>query len=83
VIGLVIGVVIEPMMGALSDKVRDLTVSHFPFIFVSVILSSTLFIVLPSIVTFLEPSEVTRWIFLFVAVSWALAMTVFRSPAIA
>ncbi len=87
-IGLVVienalAVVMEPLMGGLSDKAKGWTANRFPFISAGVILSSALFIVIPSIVTFLQPSEATRWIFLFVVVSWALAMTVFRSPAIA
>ncbi|SRR5579883_149467 len=87
-IGLVVfenalAVVMEPLMGGLSDRVKYWTASRFPFIFAGVILSSTLFIVIPSIVTFLPLSEAKRVIFLFIVVSWALAMTVFRSPAIA
>jgi MFS family permease len=87
-IGLIIvenalAVVMEPLMGGLSDRAKSWTANRFPFIFAGVILSSALFIVTPLIVTFLQPSEATRWIFLFVVVSWALAMMVFRSPAIA
>jgi MFS family permease len=78
-----LAVAMEPLMGGLSDKAKGWTANRFPFIWGGVILSSALFIVIPSIVTFLQPSEATRWIFLFVVVSWALAMTVFRSPAIA
>jgi Major Facilitator Superfamily len=78
-----LAVVMEPLMGGLSDTAKGWTANRFPFISAGVILSSALFIVIPSIVTFFQPSEATRWIFLFVVVSWALAMTVFRSPAIA
>ncbi len=78
-----LAVVMEPLMGGLSDQAKGWTANRFPFISAGVILSSALFIAIPSIVIFLQPSESTRWIFLFVVVSWALAMTVFRSPAIA
>jgi hypothetical protein len=77
-----LAVAMEPLMGGLSDNVKGWTTNRFPFISVGVILSSALFLAIPSIVIFLQPSEVTRWIFLFVVVSWALAMTVFRSPII-
>ncbi|MFH7028286.1 MAG: MFS transporter [Heteroscytonema crispum UTEX LB 1556] len=47
------------------------------------ILSSALFIAIPALVTFTQPDVVTRALLSIVAVAWALAMTVFRSPAIA
>lgn len=78
-----LAVVMEPLMGGLSDRARMWVGSRFPFISAGVILSSALFIAIPCIVTFVPPSEVVRWILPIALIAWALAMTIFRSPAIA
>jgi hypothetical protein len=70
-------------MGGLSDDRKRWVTNRFPFISVGVILSSGFFIVIPAIVTFFSPGEATRGIFLFVVIAWSIAMTIFRSPAIA
>ncbi|NJM73597.1 MAG: SLC45 family MFS transporter [Scytonema sp. RU_4_4] len=77
-----LAVVMEPLMGGLSDKARYWIGSRFPFISVGVILSSALFIAIPSIATFSTASNGTRLLLLLVVIAWAIAMTVFRSPAI-
>lgn len=78
-----LAVVMEPLMGGLSDQTKRSLGSRFPFISAGVILASALFIAIPCIVTFIPPAEVIRWILPIALVAWALAMTVFRSPAIA
>ncbi|AFZ57221.1 MFS transporter [Anabaena cylindrica FACHB-243] len=77
-----LAVVMEPLMGGLSDQAKFKIGSRFPFIAVGVILASALFIAIPCIVTFVPPIEVIRGILPLVLIAWALAMTVFRSPAI-
>jgi MFS family permease len=77
-----VGVVLEPLMGGLSDQVIRWVGSRFPFISAGVILASSLFIAIPCIVTFIPPTEVIKGILPLVLIAWALAMTVFRSPAI-
>ncbi len=77
-----LGVVLEPLMGGLSDQAIRWLGSRFPFISAGVILAATLFIAIPCIVTFIPPTEVIRGILPLALVAWALAMTVFRSPAI-
>ncbi|MGM3308415.1 MFS transporter [Anabaena sp. WFMT] len=77
-----LAVVMEPLMGGLSDQAKLKIGSRFPFIAVGVILASALFIAIPCIVTFVPPSEVIRGILPLALIAWALAMTVFRSPAI-
>ncbi|MTJ09925.1 MULTISPECIES: SLC45 family MFS transporter [unclassified Anabaena] len=77
-----LSVVLEPLMGGLSDQAIRWVGSRFPFISAGVILASTLFIVIPCIVTFIPPTEVIRGILPLTLVAWALAMTIFRSPAI-
>ena len=77
-----LGVVLEPLMGGLSDHAIRWLGSRFPFISVGVILASSLFIAIPCIVTFIPPIAVIKGILPLVLIAWALAMTVFRSPAI-
>ncbi|MBD2457257.1 MFS transporter [Nostoc sp. FACHB-87] len=75
--------VLEPVMGGLSDKSQRWVGSRFPFISVGVILSSTLFIAIPCMVTFVQPTAIMRSLLPLTLVAWALAMTIFRSPAMA
>ncbi|MFM7405915.1 MAG: MFS transporter [Cuspidothrix sp.] len=77
-----LGAVLEPLMGGLSDQAIRWVGSRFPFISLGVILASSLFIAIPCIVTFIPPIEVIKGILPLVLVAWALAMTIFRSPAI-
>ncbi|TFI51522.1 MFS transporter [Mastigocladus laminosus UU774] len=79
----ILAVLMEPLMGALSDQAKYRVGSRFSFITLGVILSSALFIAIPSIVTFVTPSDITRWLLPLMLVAWALAMTVFRSPIFA
>jgi Na+/melibiose symporter-like transporter len=48
-----LSVVLEPLMGGLSDQAIRWLGSRFPFISAGVILASTLFIAIPCIVTFI------------------------------
>ena len=78
-----LGVVMEPLMGGMSDQTKRWVGSRFPFISAGVILASTLFIAIPCIVTFVSPTTIMRSLLPIALVGWALAMTVFRSPAMA
>ncbi|MEH1802176.1 MAG: MFS transporter [Nostoc sp.] len=76
-----LGAVLEPMMGGLSDQARRWVGTRFPFISVGMILSSALFIAIPCVVSLIPPTTVMRSLLPIVLVAWALAMTIFRSPA--
>jgi len=76
-----LGAVMEPLMGALSDQAQRFLGTRFGFISVGVILSSALFIAIPAVAIFGNSNAALGWVFIVVVVSWALAMTVFRSPA--
>jgi MFS family permease len=78
-----LSVMLEPLMGGLSEKNKRWVGSRFLFISAGVILSSTLLIAIPCIVTFVEPTSVWRSLLPITLVAWALAMTIFRSPAMA
>jgi hypothetical protein len=76
-----LAVVLEPLMGSLSDRSQAWMGTRFPFISVGVIAASALFIVLP--VTVLLGGTGLRWVAILAILAWAIAMTVFRSPALA
>ncbi len=77
-----LAVVMEPLMGSLSDQGQRWVGTRFPFISLGVILSSALYIAIPAIAILGNPTGGLRWLVLVVLIAWALAMTVFRSPAI-
>jgi Na+/melibiose symporter-like transporter len=78
-----LAVVMEPLMGGLSDRRKQWVGTRFPFISVGVILSSALFIAIPCFAIFVKPDNVFRLLLPAFVVAWALAMTVFRAPALA
>ncbi|MEH1811885.1 MAG: MFS transporter [Nostoc sp.] len=75
------GAVLEPLMGGLSDQARRWVGTRFPFISVGMILASALFIAIPCVVSLIPPTTIMRSLLPIVLVAWALAMTIFRSPA--
>jgi Na+/melibiose symporter-like transporter len=84
-----LAVVLEPLMGGLSDQARRWVGTRFPFISVGGILASALFIAIPCVVSFIPPTLVVSRhsppqasLLPIILVAWALAMTIFRSPAI-
>lgn len=78
----VLAAVMEPLMGSLSDRAQQWMGSQFPMIAFGLILSSGCFIGIPAVVIFGVGSAPVRWLLPMMLVAWALAMTVFRSPAI-
>ncbi len=78
----ILAAVMEPLMGGLSDQAQRWVGTRFPFISVGVVLASSLFIAIPAFVVFGSPASAFRWVLPVLLVAWALAMTVFRSPAL-
>lgn len=70
----------EPLMGSLCDRTQHWLGSRFPFIAIGVILASACFIGIPLFVLWGNPAS--RWVLPVLLIAWALAMTVFRSPAL-
>lgn len=56
--------------------------TRFPLIVVATILSSALFLAIPTIFIFGNPVSSLRWILPVVLVAWSIAMAMFRSPAV-
>ena len=76
---------IEPVMGGLSDLSQRWLGSRFPFIAVGIVLSAALFILIPTVWIlgdWGQALQLLRPLFPVVLVLWALAMTIFRSPAL-
>jgi MFS family permease len=73
-----LGAVMEPIMGTLSDRQQQWISSRLPFISAGVIGAASLFIAIPAVTAW----DGRSWLFPTIAVIWALAMTIFRSPAL-
>lgn len=78
----ILAAVMEPLMGGLSDQAQRWIGTRFPFISFGVVLASAIFIAIPTFVVFASPTAALRWVLPVLMVAWALAMTVFRSPAL-
>jgi Major Facilitator Superfamily len=79
----VLGMVMEPVMGVLSDRAKRWLGTRFPMIVLGVLLAAGLFLGIPAIALWANPESILRWLLLILLVAWSLAMTVFRSPALA
>jgi MFS family permease len=77
-----IAVILEPLMGNLSDRSQRWVGTRFPLIAIGVILASALFIAIPALAAFGNLGAAMQGATLFVVVAWALAMTIFHSPAV-
>lgn len=77
----ILAAVMEPLMGSLSDRVQRFVTTSFPFITAGMVAASICFLVIPGTGTFVSPASSWRWLLPVVLVTWALAMTIFRSPA--
>jgi MFS family permease len=73
--------IMEPLMGSMSDRAQRWMGTRFPFIAVGTTLAAVCFVLIPVIVLFGVDSGPVRWVMPGIMVAWALAMTVFRSPA--
>ncbi len=65
-----LAIVLEPLMGGLSDRLKHWMGTRFPLISLGVILSSALFIAIPASVAFGTPTGAIRWILPSLAVAW-------------
>lgn len=75
--------IIEPVFGGFSDQQHQRFGSRIPIISIGIILSSALFLTLPSLVIFNNSEGFGRWLLPVLAVAWASAMAIFRSPVMA
>jgi MFS family permease len=77
-----IAVILEPLFGSLSDRSYRWVGSNLGIVSLGVILSSAILVLIPTIVIFRDVFSAVRWILPLVLIAWAMAMAVFRAPAI-
>jgi Major Facilitator Superfamily len=77
-----IAAISEPLFGSLSDRAYRWVATKFGFIALGVILTSAVTILIPTIFIFRDVFSAVSWILPGVLIAWAMAMTVFRAPAI-
>jgi hypothetical protein len=77
-----IAVILEPLFGTLSDRAYRWIATKFGFVALGVILTSVISILIPTLVVFWDVFKVISWILPGILIAWAMAMTVFRTPAI-
>ncbi|RZM74745.1 MFS transporter [Leptolyngbya iicbica LK] len=75
-----LAMVMEPLMGSLSDRFQQQLGTRFPLISLGAILAAGAFLALP-IAVLGGWAAAARWILPLMLVLWALTMTIFRSPA--
>ncbi|AFY37256.1 major facilitator superfamily permease [[Leptolyngbya] sp. PCC 7376] len=73
----VLALLMEPIFGILSDKQQQALGSRGPLITLGVILSAATFVLFPIVALLQLPFT---WVLPGVAIAWALAMTIFRTP---
>ncbi|NJO20111.1 MAG: MFS transporter [Spirulinaceae cyanobacterium RM2_2_10] len=75
-------VAIEPLFGGLSDRTQSQLGTRLPWIGLGVVLSAALLLFLPFLTWLGSPSSAWRWLLPVLAVAWAAAMAIFRSPTL-
>ncbi len=75
-------VAIEPIFGGLSDRAQRRLGTRLPLIGFGTVASAALLLVLPAIALLGSPTVAWRWLLPVLAVGWAGAMAVFRSPTV-
>lgn len=78
----ILAAVMEPLMGSFSDRTQRWIGTRFPLIAAGIVLSAICFIAIPMVVAFGVDAGPARWLLPGMMALWALAMTVFRSPAL-
>ena len=79
----VITIAVEPLAGAFSDRTNRQQGSRFPLITFGVVLAALLFSAIPALIVFARPEGGVAWLLPLLLVAWAIAMSLFRSPALA
>jgi len=77
-----IAILMEPLMGSLSDQAQQWVGTRLPFIAAGVVAAASLLVALPAIVILGQPTPALKLVLLITTVAWAMAMAVFRSPVL-
>ena len=79
----ILTIAVEPLAGAMSDRSQRQQHTRWPLIAWGVGLSSLLFVLWALQVAFVGPRPGLRWIMVALLLVWSVAMSLFRSPALA
>lgn len=79
----ILAIGLEPLMGGLSDRVQRQRGTRFLVINTGVGLACLLFVAIPSLAAIASIEAGNQWLLPVALVSWAIAMSIFRSPLIA
>lgn len=79
----ILAIVVEPWAGDTSDRTLRRLGGRFYVILIGCGLTSLLFVLLPGIVDLLQPNAANNWWLPGLLVIWAVAISMFRSPALA
>ncbi len=75
-----LSMVVEPLMGTFSDQMQHKIGTRLPIISLGVVLAAGIFVVIPTVL--LWGQGALRWGLPLLLIAWALAMSLFRSPAL-
>jgi MFS family permease len=77
-----LAIVIEPISGRFSDRLKSQMGTTLPLITGGVIAAATLFIAIPTITLLFPLVDLSRSLLVTVMLLWAIAMAVFRAPVL-
>lgn len=79
----ILAIVIEPWAGSTSDRMLQRLGQRFYIILIGGGLTALLFVLLPGITQLMQPNAAVNGWFIGVLIVWAIAISMFRSPALA
>ncbi|HEY9618789.1 MAG TPA: MFS transporter [Crinalium sp.] len=78
-----LAIAIEPLAGLWSDKLQQQQGNRFAIITQGILLASAFFVLIPALVLLAVPNPGMQWLLIGLLIVWAIAMSLFRSPALA
>jgi Na+/melibiose symporter-like transporter len=79
----ILAIVVEPWAGSTSDHTSQRRGGRFYIILLGAALTALLFVLLPGLSQLVRPQSALKWWFPGVLIIWAIAISLFRSPALA
>jgi Na+/melibiose symporter-like transporter len=79
----ILAIGVEPWAGLTSDRTLRQAGGRFPIILAGAGLTALLFVLLPGVVSRLQPDPALNWWLPVLLILWAIAISLFRSPALA
>jgi MFS family permease len=79
----ILAIAVEPLAGMWSDRTQQRQGTRFPTISQGIFIASALFVLLPALVSVIPPVGIWPGALIGLLIVWAIAMSWFRSPAVA